>query len=87
VSVVGAALKNAPEVASVVYRTLTALGIEPELASTTPTRISCHVASERAYEAVRAIHRVLVEEEPAAAEDVPPVRLSPTRTRTLEVVS
>jgi hypothetical protein len=56
VSVVGAGMKSHPGVAAKTFATLSELGIEPEIVSTSPIKIACHVSSSRVEEAVAALH-------------------------------
>jgi aspartate kinase len=56
VSIVGAGMKSHPGVAAKVFTTLGDHGINIEMISTSPIRISCAVPSERVPDAVRALH-------------------------------
>lgn len=56
VSVIGAGMKTHPGVAGRTFATLGELGIEPEIVSTSPIKISCFVDRDRVEEAVRALH-------------------------------
>ena len=56
VSIVGAGMKTHPGVAAKVFRTLGEHGINIEMISTSPIRISCVVPGERVPDAVRALH-------------------------------
>jgi aspartate kinase len=56
VSIVGAGMKSHPGVAAKVFRTLGDNGINIEMISTSPIRISCVVPGERVPDAVRALH-------------------------------
>ena len=56
VSVVGAGMKTHPGVAAKVFETLGANGINIEMISTSPIKISCVVRSEHVREAVQALH-------------------------------
>jgi len=56
VSIVGAGMRTHPGVAAKVFRTLGGNGINIEMISTTPIRISCVIDREQVPEAVRALH-------------------------------
>ena len=56
VSLVGAGMKSHPGVAALAFRTLEQAGIAPEVVSTSPIKIACHVKSEQVEQAVRALH-------------------------------
>ena len=56
VSIVGAGMKTHPGVAAKVFTTLGERGINIEMISTSPIRISCVVRSERVPDAVKALH-------------------------------
>lgn len=56
VSVVGAGMKSHPGVAAKTFSTLEALGIEPQVVSTSPIKIACHIASGDVQRAVTALH-------------------------------
>jgi aspartate kinase len=56
VSVVGAGMKSHPGVARDVFKTLGDHGINIEMISTSPIKISCVIAAERVPDAVRALH-------------------------------
>jgi aspartate kinase len=56
VSLVGAGMKSHPGVAAKTFATLEAEGIQPEVVSTSPIKIACHVASVDVDRAVRALH-------------------------------
>jgi aspartate kinase len=56
VSIVGAGMKTHPGVAAKVFTTLGDQGINIEMISTSPIRISCVVPGERVPDAVRALH-------------------------------
>jgi aspartate kinase len=56
VSIVGAGMKTHPGVAAKVFTTLGDHGINIEMISTSPIRISCVVQGERVPDAVRALH-------------------------------
>jgi aspartate kinase len=57
-SVVGAGMRTNPGVAALMFRTLADLGINLEMISTSPIKISCVIEKSRVEEAVRALHDV-----------------------------
>jgi aspartate kinase len=56
VSIVGAGMRSHPGVAAKVFRVLGSEGINIEMISTSPIKISCIVAADRVPDAVRALH-------------------------------
>ncbi len=58
VSVVGAGMRTNPGVAALMFRTLAGLGINLEMISTSPIKISCIISKQRVEDAVRALHDV-----------------------------
>ncbi len=56
VSIVGAGMRSHPGVAASVFRTLAAEGINIEMISTSPIKISCVIRSDFVPQAVRALH-------------------------------
>jgi aspartate kinase len=56
VSLVGAGMKSHPGIAAQTFATLGAVGVEPEVISTSPIKIACHVRSEDVPKAVAALH-------------------------------
>jgi aspartate kinase len=56
VSVVGAGMKSHPGVAAKAFATLDELGIQPEVVTTSPIKISCHIADTDLERAVVALH-------------------------------
>jgi aspartate kinase len=56
VSIVGAGMKSHPGVAAKVFATLAGEGINIEMISTSPIKISCAIRSDRVADAVRALH-------------------------------
>ena len=56
VSIVGAGMKSHPGVAAKVFETLGRHGINIEMISTSPIKISCVIRGDRVTEAVRALH-------------------------------
>jgi aspartate kinase len=68
VSVVGAGMKSHPGVAAKVFSTLGTEGINIEMISTSPIKISCVVQADRVPNAVRALHQAFE----LGADDVRP---------------
>jgi aspartate kinase len=56
VSLVGAGMRSHPGVAATMFRTLAERGINLEMISTSPIKISCMIARDRIPEAVQALH-------------------------------
>ena len=56
VSIVGAGMRSHPGVAATVFQTLGEEGINIEMISTSPIKISCVIAADRVTDAVRALH-------------------------------
>jgi aspartate kinase len=56
VSLVGAGMKSHPGIAARTFATLEAAGIAPEVISTSPIKIACHIRSEDVPKAVAALH-------------------------------
>jgi aspartate kinase len=56
VSIVGAGMRSYPGVAAKVFRVLGDAGINLEMISTSPIKISCVIAAERVGDAVRGLH-------------------------------
>ena len=56
VSVVGAGMRSHPGVAATMFETLAAAGINIEMISTSPIKISCVVSADRVADAVRSLH-------------------------------
>jgi aspartate kinase len=56
VSIVGAGMRSHPGVAAKVFRTLADEGINIEMISTSPIKISCVIREEHVQDAVRALH-------------------------------
>jgi len=80
VSVIGAGMRSHPGVAAKVFQVLGEAGINIEMISTSPIKISCVIAAEEVPAAVRSLHEAfelgadaVVEEEPAGAEHRPRV--------------
>ena len=67
VSLIGAGMRSHPGVAATMFRTLAELGINLEMISTSPIKISCMIARDRIPEAVRGLHDAFqLEREPEA---------------------
>jgi aspartate kinase len=67
VSLIGAGMRSHPGVAATMFRTLAELGINLEMISTSPIKISCMIRRDRIAEAVRALHDAFaLEGEPQA---------------------
>ena len=65
VSLIGAGMRSHPGVAATMFRTLADLGINLEMISTSPIKISCMIGRERIPEAVRGLHAAFqLEREP-----------------------
>ena len=65
VSLIGAGMRSNPGVAATMFRTLADLGINLEMISTSPIKISCMIGRDRIPEAVRALHEAFaLEREP-----------------------
>jgi aspartate kinase len=66
VSIVGAGMKSHPGIAARAFTTLDELGIEAQILTTSPIRISCHVATEDVERAVQALHEAFELDRPDA---------------------
>ena len=65
VSLIGAGMRSHPGVAATMFRTLAGLGINLEMISTSPIKISCMIDRGRIPDAVRALHAAFeLEREP-----------------------
>ena len=65
VSLIGAGMRSHPGVAATMFRTLADLGINLEMISTSPIKISCMIDQARVPEAVQALHSAFaLEREP-----------------------
>ncbi len=80
VSIVGAGMRSHPGVAAKVFQTLGDAGINIEMISTSPIKISCVIDSEQVAGAVKALHEAfelgadaVVEEDPTGEEHRPTV--------------
>ena len=56
VSLVGAGMKSHPGIAAQAFATLGGIGVQPEVISTSPIKIACHVRTEDVPKAVAALH-------------------------------
>jgi aspartate kinase len=56
VSLIGAGMKSHPGVAARAFAALDEAGIEPQVVSTSPIKIACHVGADEVERAVRALH-------------------------------
>jgi len=81
VSIVGAGMRSHPGVAAKVFQTLGETGINIEMISTSPIKISCVIAAGEVPAAVKALHQAFElgedavrREEPTGAEHRPTVR-------------
>jgi aspartate kinase len=81
VSIVGAGMRSHPGVAAKVFQTLGEGGINIEMISTSPIKISCVIAADEVPAAVKALHRAfelgdgaIRREEPTGEEHRPVVR-------------
>jgi aspartate kinase len=66
VSVIGAGMKSHPGVAAKAFETLADAGIEPEVVTTSPIKIACHVRTDQVDEAVVVLHRAFELDAPEA---------------------
>jgi aspartate kinase len=66
VSVVGAGMKSHPGVAAKAFTTLDELGIQTQIVTTSPIKISCHVATEDVERAVQGLHGAFELDRPEA---------------------
>jgi aspartate kinase len=66
VSIVGAGMKSHPGVAAKAFSTLEELGIEPEIVTTSPIKITCFVARGDVERAVQALHAAFELDSPQA---------------------
>lgn len=66
VSVIGAGMKSHPGVAAKAFQTLADAGIEPEVVTTSPIKISCHIRSDEVEKAVVVLHRAYELDAPEA---------------------
>ena len=66
VSVIGAGMKSHPGVAAKAFETLAGAGIEPEVVTTSPIKIACHLRSDEVETAVAALHQAFELDAPEA---------------------
>jgi aspartate kinase len=66
VSVIGAGMKSHPGVAAKAFETLAGAGIEPEVVTTSPIKIACHLRTDQVDEAVVVLHRAFELDAPEA---------------------
>jgi aspartate kinase len=71
VSVVGAGMRSHPGVAATVFRVLGDEGINIEMISTSPIKISCVVSADRVADAVRALHAAFELGDGTISEEAP----------------
>ena len=69
VSVIGAGMRSSPGVAALMFKPLADLGINLDMISTSPIKISAVIERSRADEAVRALHTVFGLDEGAVRHD------------------
>jgi len=68
-SLIGAGMRSHPGVAALMFRTLADRGINLEMISTSPIKVSCVIAKDRVEEAVRALHDAFGLESEAVAHE------------------
>jgi aspartate kinase len=78
VSIVGAGMRSHPGVAAKVFRTLGDAGINIEMISTSPIKISCIIAAERVSDAVQGLHKAFELGAEAVREEDPSGEHRPT---------
>jgi aspartate kinase len=78
VSIVGAGMRSHPGVAAKVFQTLGTNGINIEMISTSPIKISCVIAADEVPDAVRAIHEAFELGADAVREEDPSGEHRPT---------
>jgi aspartate kinase len=78
VSIIGAGMRTHPGVAAKVFQVLGDEGINIEMISTSPIKISCVIAADRVPDAVRAIHTAFELGADAAREEDPSGEHRPT---------
>jgi aspartate kinase len=66
VSIVGAGMRSHPGVAAKAFSTLSELGIEPHIVTTSPIKISCFIPREDVERAVKALHAAFELDSPDA---------------------
>ena len=66
VSLIGAGMKTHPGVAAKAFETLADAGIEPEVVTTSPIKIACHIRSDEVETAVAVLHHAFELDTPEA---------------------
>jgi aspartate kinase len=66
VSLIGAGMKSHPGIAARTFATLERLGIEPQVVSTSPIKIACHVPFADVERAVVGLHEAFELDRPGA---------------------
>jgi aspartate kinase len=66
VSVIGAGMKSHPGVAAKAFETLAEAGIEPEVVTTSPIKIACHLRTDQVDTAVAVLHHAFELDAPEA---------------------
>jgi len=66
VSIVGAGMRSHPGVAAKAFSTLETLGIQPQIVTTSPIKITCFVARDQVEPAVEALHAAFELDSPEA---------------------
>jgi len=66
VSVIGAGMKSHPGVAAKAFATLAEAGIQPEVVTTSPIKIACHVRTDEVDTAVAVLHSAFELDSPEA---------------------
>ena len=76
VSIVGAGMRSHPGVAAKVFKVLAAEGLNIDMISTSPIKISCVIPRERVESVVRALHAAFELSGPDTIREEEPVRAS-----------
>jgi aspartate kinase len=79
VSIVGAGMRSHPGVAAKVFKVLAAEGLNIDMISTSPIKISCVIPRERVESVVRALHTAFELSGPDTIREEEPVRASQAR--------
>jgi aspartate kinase len=77
VSIVGAGMRSHPGVAAKVFAVLAAEGVNIDMISTSPIKISCVIARDRVEQAVRALHSAFELSGPGTVGEEEPVNARP----------
>jgi aspartate kinase len=77
VSIVGAGMRSHPGVAAKVFAVLAGEGVNIDMISTSPIKISCVIARDRVEQAVRALHSAFELSGPGTVGEEEPVNASP----------